>query len=849
MQYQAVHQSEVNHSEEGAVVEDSEEYCPRVGSVVGTRTVSKSRRESTIDLVVESKHEQVKTSKIVSFPEPTSNHIKVPPAPAHGGRGDKFKSVRNPTVSKVVKRVVDIQPKKKNRKKEFQGLTSTEREAPRGGPNPGRIPPPRKSFMGTSGDRYTPRAPNTGLRERAQPPGGKDNIITEEEILNSTTEVEAYGPYRTQPPRRRTDWEGGDDIHYDYTPAGVKESSNSQAMMETVCGQLAMARLPVLQPEVFDGKYPLSFPVWRLSFDAMVNHRAMTAVDKLNLLNANLGGEAKNAISGYLMMPPQEAYDEAYGLLSDRYGDNFKLAGAFKDRLKAWPRIGGTDAVALRKFVDFLKQLRTAKRSYPALRTLDNESENGELSKKLPAWLSRQWVVRVAGEREATGEFPPFEVFVEFLLQAEKIANDPLARLLQKAEVVREKSRSTAFAIESQKFAFATDNTAPNGKNFGTCVYCREKHSLERCKKFSSETLEFRYKFIRDNRLCYGCLVRGHISRDCRNRRTCQVCQGLHPTSMHEEERTPGGSSAAVSVTACASSSHLDCTPRKSSIVVPIFISHRDHPEREELVYGLLDSQSDSSFITDRTARALGLRGREVLLSLSTMTANDKVIKCSKFDNLEIRGYNDKKKLALPSAYGRKTIPINRQHIPSVDMIKGWPHLETLREKLVPKLDCEVGALIGYDCPQALQPREVISAARGSNGPFGQKTDLGWGIVGIISSPGGQDADAIGYSHRIMASQVTGSQIVLRRRTKELISPADCLHLLERDFSDQRVSGEGTSVDERKFLDIMRKNTVVDSTGHYSMPLPFNKNREKLFDNRTLVVNRAISLKHFICNC
>ena len=61
MQYQAVQQSEVSHSEEGAVVEDSEEYCPRGGSVVGTRTVSKSRRESTIDLVVESKHEQVKT--------------------------------------------------------------------------------------------------------------------------------------------------------------------------------------------------------------------------------------------------------------------------------------------------------------------------------------------------------------------------------------------------------------------------------------------------------------------------------------------------------------------------------------------------------------------------------------------------------------------------------------------------------------------------------------------------------------------------------------------------------------------------------------------------------------------
>ena len=65
-------------------------------------------------------------------------------------------------------------------------------------------------------------------------------------------------------------------------------------------------------------------------------------------------------------------------------------------------------------------------------------------------------------------------------------------------------------------------------------------------------------------------------------------------------------------------------------------------------------------------------------------------------------------------------------------MIENWPHLSPLRGKLAPKLDHEVGILIGYDCPEALFPREVINAPKSTGGPFGLKSDLGWGIVGII---------------------------------------------------------------------------------------------------------------------
>ena len=241
-------------------------------------------------------------------------------------------------------------------------------------------------------------------------------------------------------------------------------SNRAEDVIEAVCGQLALARLPIPEPDVFDGKNPLSYSAWQLSFDALVNHRALTATDKLALLNKFVGGEAKAAIEGYLMMPPQEAYEEAYALLASRYGDPLNIANAYKERLRAWPRIAGSDSTGLRKFTDYLKQCRTAKRSFRGLRVLDDEPENIEMMRKLPPWLSRKWAGKAAAHRKATGEIPSFESFTEFVIEEEEMSSDPVYKALYKQENL--KSKRTSFVAESQSFSFATDSRAmtPDGK-------------------------------------------------------------------------------------------------------------------------------------------------------------------------------------------------------------------------------------------------------------------------------------------------------------------------------------------------------------------------------------------------
>ena len=148
---------------------------------------------------------------------------------------------------------------------------------------------------------------------------------------------------------------------------------------------------------------------------------------------------------------------------------------------------------------------------------------------------------------------------------------------------------------------------------------CEGRHSIHNCDSLKKRRFEERLRFVKDNHLCFGCLSRGHPVRECRNPIYCTVCNGPHPPMLHKESDVP-----TTSVTTCAGYSGTGNTLRKSSMIVPVYISSNNEPDNERMVYAMLDTQSDISFITEKTAKALHLKGAETKLLLSTMTSNAK---------------------------------------------------------------------------------------------------------------------------------------------------------------------------------------------------------------------------------
>ncbi|XP_028429893.1 olfactory receptor 1-like [Perca flavescens] len=59
------------------------------------------------------------------------------------------------------------------------------------------------------------------------------------------------------------------------------------------------------------------------------------------------------------------------------------------------------------------------------------------------------------------------------------------------------------------------------------------KHHLKDCPKLKTQPQVATVEFLKTKGFCLGCLLRGHMSKNCKRRMTCEKCQGKHPTILH----------------------------------------------------------------------------------------------------------------------------------------------------------------------------------------------------------------------------------------------------------------------------------------------------------------------------
>ena len=106
--------------------------------------------------------------------------------------------------------------------------------------------------------------------------------------------------------------------------------------------------------------------------------------------------------------------------------------------------------------------------------------------------------------------------------------------------------------------------------------------------------------------------------------------------------------------------------------IIPVWVSATSEPDREIPVYALLDTQGDTTFLLDDTAKALHLKKDSIQLKLSTIAARNTFVSCRKLTGLQVRGFYSDKIIAQPVTYKREFIPANRDHIPKPETVKEW---------------------------------------------------------------------------------------------------------------------------------------------------------------------------------
>ena len=57
--------------------------------------------------------------------------------------------------------------------------------------------------------------------------------------------------------------------------------------------------------------------------------------------------------------------------------------------------------------------------------------------------------------------------------------------------------------------------------------------------------------------------------------------------------------------------------------------------------------------------------------------------------------------------YSRDIMPVNGTHIPQPEMVDNWPHLSSVRHRIMPLMDCPIALLLGYDSGRPSVPRDI----------------------------------------------------------------------------------------------------------------------------------------------
>ena len=370
--------------------------------------------------------------------------------------------------------------------------------------------------------------------------------------------------------------------------------------------------------------------------------------------------------------------------------------------------------------------------------------------------------------------------------------------------------------------------------NVEQCVLCTGKHRVLECVKFREMRLWERLQAAKAHKVCFNCLLAGHIVRECKKPASCSVsdCARKHSTFLHwnsagkpsqvtsgvsgvsAQSETgvnsangagDGGASGGVGVVVgntCAASAgdHSVHMP-----IVPVMVNDRR-------VLALLDSGSTNSLISQSLATELELRGCEQEYIMNTVSHTDLLV--SRVVEVNISSADGKYHECLnnvlvvksiPATYPRSTIDVTR-----------FPHLAGIQFPDIEGGTC-VDLIIGMDNSHMMIPHEIRRDPSDRNAPFASLYVLGWCLNGPIPGSSG--------------SRMSVHFTQLERKVENLWR-------IENDDVDSYAH----SVEDRKVLELWDRKIYRDSEGHYVLPIPWKDGTPNLPNNKFVAQTRLASL-------
>ena len=594
---------------------------------------------------------------------------------------------------------------------------------------------------------------------------------------------------------------------------------------------------PDIELDIFNGD-PLEFLFFITTFAEAVETKIKDQRGRLTRLLKYLSGEPKDLVSSCVYLPSSSCYKDAKRMLTERYGDPYKIMSAYRREIKAWPKLKANDSTSFSKFHTFLVKFKCTMK-YSGNSWYDSPDLIQLLHSKLPIYVQDRWNRQALKVRKLTSREAKLSDFMQMLQEEVDLVSDPLYS--------REANQEQSSGQDKERYS-----KRPR-KVFGaqtpkSCPLCSLKHDLDECVTYLKKPVEERRRFIFKNRLCFCCYKPSsidHTAKTCPERRICNVCKKEHPTGLHgyvhKNSRNDQRSPDAEHLTKVKSS----CTKVEASIislcVVPVKIYYG---AKHINTYALLDNGSQGSFIKESIIDELDADGVSTTVAIKTLTGETSS-QCKIVRGLQISSSNENHPtLKLPPCYTQSELHVETEEVPTPSKVKGWKYLNSIKEYLPQDdEDVDIGILIGGNCPLALEPTEVIPS--GNGGPYAYKTKLGWCIMGPITGRVLASAACNKIAVKNVADQhVASHYFCIPTRVRDQSITNQLTRMYQHDFNEVGDLSilKGASQEDIKFLKTMEEN-VEKVDGHYQLPLPFRNSDVMFPNNKPQVIQRTLWLK------
>ena len=341
------------------------------------------------------------------------------------------------------------------------------------------------------------------------------------------------------------------------------------------------------------------------------------------------------------------------------------------------------------------------------------------------------------------------------------------------------------------------------------CWLCKtSSHWPDQCPKFISLSVDDRIATAKANHLCFSCLKRagrGHTMDNCKRKQQCTKLENGTRCQQHHHQLLHKSNPVRISVATTASPTEA----------IPPVLSANIGNANGLFKCGnvLLDSGAQVSLIRQETAETLGLKGKDVSITITKVGGEDETMKTKEY-NVQLTCIDNNKRFTV-KAIGIHSISdeipaVKTSHLPEV---LGLPNTRFRRGK------GHVDLLIGIDHAHmhAGETRQVDHL-------LARKSPLGWVVFGGKPE---QISDVTSILHVKYASPIDLTDLWTTETMGVAVKPCVC----NADKLTQTEREEAKLIEESCFK--------VEN--QWMIPYTWKKDPNLLPDNRGLAIKRLES--------